>query len=68
MSEREPIKIPEKKPRQFNRMAAATALGVLIGIIVSYTSGQKDYAVIGGTLIGALVGFVWDWLATRSRR
>jgi hypothetical protein len=55
-----------KPPRKFNRIATATAVGMLIGIIMSFVTGKNDYAVILGTGIGAITGFVWDWLATRN--
>lgn len=61
------FKVAEKKPRQFNRLATATGLGMLIGIIFAYTTGQKDYAVVLGTAGGALIGLLWDWLATRKK-
>jgi len=67
---KEPFKmtVAEKKPRQFNRLATGTALGVLIGIIMAYVTGQKDIAVITGTALGALAGFAWDWLASRKKK
>ena len=57
----------ERKPRSFNRIAAGTALGVLIGIVLALVTGKNDVAVISGTGLGALVGFGWDWLATRKK-
>jgi phosphate/sulfate permease len=57
----------ERKPRSFNRIAAATAVGVLIGIVMAFSTGKNDVAVISGTVLGALVGFGWDWLANRKK-
>lgn len=69
MSEsKKPIKVPEKKPRQFNRLAAATFVGMLIGVILAYTVGPKDVTIVLGTAIGALVGLVWDWLAIKFKK
>jgi hypothetical protein len=39
---------------------------MLIGIIMSFITGKNDYAVIIGTGLGAIVGFTWDWLASRK--
>ncbi|MAT42143.1 MAG: hypothetical protein CL609_07360 [Anaerolineaceae bacterium] len=61
------FKVAEKKPRQFNRLAAGTALGILIGVILAYTVGPKDYAVVIGTAVGALVGYLWDQWAERKK-
>ena len=55
-----------RKPIKFNRIATATAIGMLIGIIMSFITGKNDYAVIIGTGLGAIVGFTWDWLASRK--
>lgn len=57
------FRVAEKKPRQLNRLAIGTGLGMLVGVILAYTTGAKDYSVILGTAGGALIGYVWDWLA-----
>ncbi len=57
------FRVAEKKPRQINRLAIGAAIGMLVGIILSYTTGVKDYSVVLGTAIGAVVGLIWDWLA-----
>jgi hypothetical protein len=67
MKELKPDSSIERKPRSFNRIAAATAIGVLIGIVIALVTGKNDIAVISGTGLGALVGFGWDWLATRKK-
>ena len=67
MKESEQDPIIKRKPRSFNRIAAGTALGVLIGIILALITGKNDVAVIGGTGLGALLGFGWDWLAARKK-
>ena len=55
-----------RKPKKFNRIATATAIGMLIGIIMSFITGKNDYAVIIGTGLGAVTGLTWDWLASRK--
>ena len=67
MKESEPDPIIKRKPRSFNRIATGTAIGVLIGIVLALVTGKNDVAVIGGTVLGALIGFGWDWLATRKK-
>lgn len=63
------FKVAEKKPRQFNRLATGTALGILVGVILAYTVGPKDYAVVIGTVAGALVGYVWDrWAENKKNK
>jgi uncharacterized protein YcfJ len=61
------FKVAEKKPRQFNRLAMGTAVGILIGVILAYTVGPKDYMVVIGTAVGALLGYLWDLWASRKK-
>jgi F0F1-type ATP synthase assembly protein I len=41
---------------------------MLTGIILAYTVGPKDYAVVIGTAVGALVGYLWDRWAERKKQ